>query len=182
MGIKVALTFLLAGVLTIVAPEKPNTKNILLVVDTSCSMSDSLDKAVDVAMSVAEVNDDDYRLGCITFAGSSSRWMYNGEMWADMPDARAVNQLRGFLKSFEAAGTTSIADAMRWALKGPQDELTIMVISDGKFFFDPSPGIWAYQDLRKEAAIITTISTVNEISIPMYVLGKIGKGGYFVIK
>lgn len=138
-----ALLLLYAAALVATADDKPKpivcvvpgprpTKNLLFVVDTSGSMGrGEFARALDALAMIAGQPIDDGKLAVLAFSDYSVRWHYAKKTWVPLPDARAVRAAETWLTKVKANGSTELGSALTVALSDPQDDLTVIVVSDG---------------------------------------------------
>ncbi len=178
-----------ARLVPVVQPEQPLTKNLIVIVDASGSMSG---KPIAAAMSAvgmlmrrqAEV----YDFKLIAFRDRVHVWPMD---WVQMPAEGMLRRAREWLQSLGGAygttGETLVTPAVRLALSEERSDLSIVLISDGAFTFGGNLvriSLETGQKLRKERrlgeAVFMTISI--GVSHPhLEKLGRIGRGGAFLM-
>lgn len=144
------------------------TRRVIFVVDVSGSMRGKLQDAIDSVLMIASAPTDDFRVAVIAFSGSHTRWegipecIPHGELdacsercilsgWAAMPDG--YRSLLDWLGGLRASGNTSPAAPLDEALREPEEELTIVFVTDGQFAENevpPGPAIQRAQEWRTE--------------------------------
>lgn len=206
---------LLAGVCTYAAesrmvpvakPRKRPAKNVLLVVDTSGSMtleqSAPLAKALAVVRSLAGQPVDEMNLAVIGFTARPTRWVYRatpkakGKRWVPLPDADAVKACASWLRGqTDTYGATAMAPALELALRERRKQLLIVVVSDGDLcMFGGSPRFWsrveqlqAWRAKKKlDCAIVATVCVGDVANVGtgtvMRRLGREGGGGAWYVQ
>lgn len=133
------------GLEQIIEPKERMTKNVLFLLDVSCSMgADDLTKAIGAVTQIATQNTDDLNVAVIAFEDDRTRWKGipgtepDGgppEGWAAMPSQEGAKKLADWLDKLTGGGGTNLYDAMRDGMhvrqprKGP---LTVVVVTDDK--------------------------------------------------
>ncbi len=188
----------------VVAPKKDfhASNRILFVVDTSGSMRDHYQQAVESVLHLVEVPIDDLQVALVTFSGSPVVWKGRPqpcqhaptekhtkkcvlEGWAELPEG--YRAFRKYLATCPADGGTEPATALSIALAQPLEELTIVLVSDG--FFSPEPVISALlngqqwrlkKGLPLARLMVWGCGSAAEESVALTRLAKCGGGGFWI--
>lgn len=128
---------LVAAIVTLVAPTQAPGKRLCFVVDISGSMHGwEIDKAIEAFQTYAGQPIDEGELKVIAFDATANKWPHG---WKPLPDADAINAAQEWLNGeFQASNSyyTACLPAMKLALKDDVKELTVVVVSDGRFHKD----------------------------------------------
>lgn len=179
-----------------VEPKARITKHVLLVVDRSGSMQgDPLSEAIGTISRFLHEPVDELQVGILAFSDGTTRWPGVPERrparpvpegWAAFPSKEALEKAQGWLADLPARGGTNVAPALREALTEPRRELTIMVISDGKFPDSQAnilPALVAEAQAEREKlghgrAVIACYG-IGPTEATLARLAELGEGGYF---
>jgi Mg-chelatase subunit ChlD len=179
-----------------VAPRSPITRHVALVVDRSGSMTgDPIRQALLAVNRFLVEPTDELQVALFAFADDTSRWPGIPEPggprpvppgWAALPSETAMQQAEEWLQSFPTRGGTIVIPALRDALKEPRLELSIVLVSDGKFSEDQ---VAALPGIIAEAQVERAKAGLGEAVVACYGLGdqadslraiaQAGGGGYF---
>jgi len=171
---------LIMSIIVLVAPEVQHfPKNVIFVVDTSGSMDgDKITEAMEAFRLFAGQPTDEMRMKVIAFQTNSVWWKSE---WTKLPDANAIQEAAAWLKgvqlSGELGGGTSPIPSLRDALKDPEPELAVVLISDGQFSIPPL-ALAILKSLAKERVVGTVMIGADEPG-HMGTIGKWGLGGCY---
>lgn len=179
-----------------VEPKARITKHVLLVVDRSGSMQgDPLSEALGAVTRFLHEPVDELQVGILAFSDGTTRWPGIPEKraarpvpegWAAFPSKEALERAQGWLSDLPARGGTNVAPALREALSEARRELTIMLITDGKFPDAQSnvlPPLVAEAQAEREKlghgrAVIACYG-IGPTEPTLIKLAELGEGGYF---
>ncbi len=184
----------LLALVVLLAPSKPITKNIVLLVDTSGSMQWSsegagrLEQALQAAGQIAQQPIDEGGLLVMTFQCDSQT--YPGG-WVDLPSQDGVAKAETWLRAQAAmaGGNTFVCGAIEDALEVNKDDLTGVLITDGDLTDDDQGALLRYlaKGQAKRRANKLGPATVGVWGIGhakakpwLMSLAKAGGGGYVV--
>ena len=183
-----ALVSLLLTLFTLV-PVTPATerypKNFVFLVDISGSMAGpELARAVSAFLEIAQQPIDDGSFTIYTFCDTVGEWP---EGWQKMPSADAVKKANTYLSSLKGNGDTFVVPAFKEALALDKKELSVVVITDGRF---GSPDghilkeLEAYQKARVKRKLPRAV--IGAIGVSKWATGdslaaiaEAGGGGYY---
>lgn len=118
------------------------TKYMLFVIDKSGSMDGKeILQAVHAATCIVLKGSDDFYIRVIAFDEVMYLWTvpeaYREDglckWWAQFPDPRAAAKIESWLRVLPAKGSTKLLEPLRVALADPNDQLSLVIISDGWF-------------------------------------------------
>ncbi len=179
-----------------VEPKARITRRVLLVVDRSGSMQgDPLSEALGAVTRFLHEPVDELQVGILAFSDGTTRWPGIPEKraarpvpegWAAFPSKEALERAQGWLADLPARGGTNVAPALREALAEPRGELTVMLITDGKFPDSQAnvlPPLVAEAQAERERlghgrAVIACFG-VGPAEATLIKLAQLGEGGYF---
>lgn len=118
----------------VVPPEIQDfPRNMVVVVDTSQSMDgDPFRHALDVFGLLTDHGVDEWQLGVVAFGGTGKRWPGDGNGWAAMPSADAIDQARGWLRDVDCRASTLAWTGIELATRDvPEGGLLVVIVSDG---------------------------------------------------
>lgn len=182
----------LAELAVVVTPSNPLSRRILFVVDTSASMLGHFPRALQAVAEVASQPTDELEIGVISFNDTVARWPGFPEDdlpqgWARLPDLKAVESVGQWLERQGARGGTRVVPALRLALEEPRQELSVVLVTDGRFVSDEIyqlPGL--VESLQGERcrqgqgpAVILVYGVGREME-HLRELGRQGAGGYYL--
>lgn len=121
-------------------------KHVFFIYDCSGSMGRSeLNRAFTAFAMIAEQPIDEMEIALLAFDDITKRWPGIPEPdspnpvpkgWAAMPSATAFKKAHNWLDNLDLKGGTSIAPALKEALKENRNNISIVIISDGGFSDD----------------------------------------------
>ncbi len=179
----------LLALVVLLAPSKPITKRLVLLVDTSGSMawdsssgSTPIKLALSAASQIARQPVDDGHLLLLTYQDTTQA--YPGG-WIALPDEDGVSKAEAWLGSMPADGDTHLGQALAVALARPESGLTIVVVSDGKLHRETTESLLRVfaegQSNRKDRAVVGVWGVGHVKPTPeLMALAKAGGGGYVV--
>lgn len=108
----------------------PLTKRIAIVLDVSGSMrGEPIGIARDEILRVLSLFPDD---GHVKLYAFSDDVLCLRDEWSDMPDGELLDAAEVWLHGFSGAGNTALADAVVAALGNEDEDLTVLLITDGE--------------------------------------------------
>jgi Mg-chelatase subunit ChlD len=134
--------FLLPDLMPVKELDSPITNKVLFVLDISGTMRNNgernLNSAIGRFREMAEDSTDEFRFGVIAFNGETYRWPGysedNLQGWAIMPNPEAIEEARSWISSCPGLpDTTDCGRALSQAFADPEEELTIILLTDGIF-------------------------------------------------
>lgn len=175
----------------IVQPEEQLTRRIMIVMDNSGSMSgQKFGHALDAITAIMSQPTDEMEIALIAFNTAPSRWPGIPEddlqpEWARLPSADAVKLIEAWLRRCGVGGNTRVCTAIALALAEPVDEMSIILITDGRFQDAASAHgvLLAGQQERINNDMAPVVFAVYGIGIERDVLTRLaeaGRGGYFL--
>lgn len=181
-----------------VEPEARITKHVLIVLDRSGSMTGNpLRDALGVVRDFMSSPVDELQVGIMTFSDATERWPGRPEPdarprpvpadWAAMPSEPAMRSANEWLGQHPASGGTNVAPAMQRALSEARRELTILLVSDGKFpdaQMNVMPALIAETQAERvrlgHGEAVVACYGIGSCSIETLAsIARIGHGGYF---
>jgi Mg-chelatase subunit ChlD len=179
-----------ATLVKVVAPERELTRNVIVIVDTSGSMSGRrIGAAISAVGMLMRRPEESYQLKLVAFRDKVHVWPRG---WVEMPSPGSLEAAQRWLASlggeYGAAGETFVTPAIRLALQEEREDLSIVLISDGSFTFGGGLVNLSFevgQKLRRERklgeAVLMCIG-IGRSHPHLEALGRMGKGGVYVIK
>lgn len=173
----------------------PITNRMLFVIDVSDSMRGAaMEHARNCLLELAGVPTDDLEFAVLAFNNHAYRWpgipgAGAPERWAALPSEEALLSAHEWIDSLEPSGDTHGVNALSIALSEPVDNLTIVVITDGKFNGPDDNNIvrdvQAFQDFRVSERGLSRAGIVV-VGVGTYCasderLRALGAGGLFVV-
>lgn len=123
---------------TVVEPETPLTKRVMLLIDLSGSMAtqNRVSRALAAIEDITKQPIDDMHLAVIAFSDSTRRWPGIPEEgipkdWAALPSEIAPKKAQEWIEENNCGGGTIYENPFRLALEEPTKDLSIILISDG---------------------------------------------------
>lgn len=192
----------------IVAAKSLPSRNIMIVMDVSGSMSEDkqqggspgerrLEQAIGAIDMIVGHGTDDAAIAAIAFSDHPYRWEWKPERpcagcampadWACMPDPEALESMRAWASGFCGDGGTYPARALSVALSEPVRDMTIFFVTDGEF--QPEPMIAALatgQDRRlaegygRATVVAFGIGSGAESRGHMASIGRTWEGGFWI--
>lgn len=171
-------TLLLPLVLFTLTPvvelEHPITNHVLFVMDVSGSMTElptkkvfgvpipsagtPFDAAVDCMNQLLDSPSDDMRFGVIAFGSFTTRWDGDSDGWATLPSADAMASANRWIRDQTANGSTNVYSALHDAFTDPQEDLTIILVTDGEFSdLCGTTAIAGWQGARSQPAVFVVV-------------------------
>ena len=175
------MNYLLAAIITLCPPQVQHfPKNLIFVVDTSGSMDGPRIMAAIEAFSIfAGQATDEMKIKVIAFQNANMWWKKD---WTPLPSAKALKEASAWLTTVQTevdlGWGTNPFPAIRKALKDPEKEKAVILISDGEFGSNPK----RLKIFEKECGTTifgTVVVGVEGQPINMKKLGKLGRGGCF---
>ena len=113
----------------------PCPPNVCVVVDRSASMAgDPIGAALAAAREIGSQPVDEFRFGVVAFNSDAERWPGDGDGWAEMPSADAVDRAGAWLAERRPAGNTNAWSGLDKATREvPDDGLLVVMVSDGRW-------------------------------------------------
>lgn len=147
----------------------PLTNRIVFVVDTSGSMrGEPLAVAQSEVLKILSFATDGTHARVIAFGDSPEAF---SSCWFKLPDEDMVSRVDEWMTSHSGAGNTDIAGAINAALAVPDEDLTIVLITDGEPTGPSEQHLLAIaraQKTRKRPAVVHVIGvreTTNEAAV-----------------
>lgn len=153
------------------------TKKIVFVVDSSGSMNGRYQGCIDSFLEASAHNVDEYDIKVCTF-NNTVRW-YSDD-WTKMPDAEKLEEISAWLGADAPTGfgrDTFVIPALRQIYEMEEDDITIVIITDGGF----TDRIMKYLEAQEKNLNIACIG-VGANPRHSKILQEIGtkyRGGYF---
>lgn len=97
----------------VVKPKERLTKRLLLLVDTSGSMSGaSFAQALSCVRGLAGQATDDMELAVVSFDTDPARWVYKGKTWVSLPNAKAIRAAGRWVRAQGPGGMTYVSEGL----------------------------------------------------------------------
>ncbi len=179
-----------ATLVKVIPPEQDLTRNVVVIVDTSGSMSGKrIGAAISAVGLLMKRPGESYQYKLVAFRDKVHVWPQG---WVEMPSPGSLEAAQRWLVSlggeYGAAGETFVTPAIRLALQEKRKDLSIVLISDGSFTFGADLVTLSFevgQKLRRERklgeAVLMCIG-IGRTHPHLEALGRMGKGGLYVIK
>lgn len=108
----------------------PITKRIAIVLDASGSMRGApIERARAELVTILSLFPDDGYVKAYAFDDGAHE-LDGG--WRQLPDAEVLNEIAAWLAGFDGAGNTNLAAGLRAALANPEDDVSVIVVTDGE--------------------------------------------------
>lgn len=169
----------------VIKPKARTTNRIIFVIDASGSMEgDPLASGIGWLHQISEQPTDDLRIGVVVFQGEPKRFVFSAKDshgWLELPNPKQLEATSRKISSKGAGGQTNVVPALQMALQDPEEDLTVILITDGVFNEQDKEvrvALAAAQKKRKTPAVVGCIGTGHHRQI-LKDIGKAGKGGYY---
>jgi len=108
------------------------TKRIALVLDVSGSMSgEPLEQAQREVLTIMSLFPDDGEVRVYAFSGGVAEFEAE-KGWHKLPDGLLLDRAAKWLAGFVGVGTTDIGGGVAAALANPEDDLSVVLVTDGE--------------------------------------------------
>lgn len=176
---------LLLPIILVLPPTQPITKNIILLVDVSGSMSHSgrPGRALSAVSQMTRQPIDEAAVLCMAWANHVTTDVAG---WEKLPSEEGAARMEGWISAQQGGnGDTFLAPALKAALARPEKDLTIIIITDGELHNDTTEGLLATlkagQAARGEKGPATVgvwqVQNTKEPKPTLLALAKAGGGG-----
>lgn len=166
------------------------TNRILFVVDVSGSMRTGpyLDEALASLRTIADVPTDDLQIAVLAFNKDLYRWAGKPgpgiqDGWASLPDSEALSAVSAWLSGM-GTGDTVVAPALSAAFREDMRNLTIVLLTDGRFNGPMDANALAlvrnYQRVRETCAYGRAVFIVIGYANPPASLQELAESGYYI--
>lgn len=173
--------------IVLLAPTKPVTKKIILLVDVSGSMEDNgrASQALAAASMIYRQPVDEAQVLPIAWADKVT--VYD-KGWEMLPSEEAAKRIDTWITSKRSKGATYLAQALTEVLTRPElidEEISIIIITDGVLHYDSEEALLTTlaegQAKRKRPASIGVWGINHTTSnSKLMAIAKAGGGGYIV--